>query len=74
MPRTVVLGGTGFVGGHICATLAALGHRVVAVARRPGAGPAGIRFATVDTVAGGPAAIAALLLPPAMPRAASPVR
>lgn len=51
--RVAVLGGTGFVGRPLCQTLAALGHEVVAVARRRPAGPGPfgerpIRVATFD--------------------------
>ncbi len=31
MPRTVVTGGAGFVGGHVCRALRGAGHEVVAV-------------------------------------------
>ncbi|MEU8551634.1 NAD(P)-dependent oxidoreductase [Streptomyces roseoverticillatus] len=61
-PRSVVLGGTGFLGRHVCAALEAAGHDVLAVGRRPpAAGRPGVRFAAADLVAAGPDGIAALL-------------
>jgi NDP-hexose 4-ketoreductase len=44
----VVLGGTGFVGRHLCAALRRHGYRVVAVSRRPGIEPAGCAVRHVD--------------------------
>jgi dTDP-6-deoxy-L-talose 4-dehydrogenase [NAD(P)+] len=44
----VVLGGTGFLGRHVCAALGERGHDVVAVARRPPADPPAWRFLARD--------------------------
>ena len=48
--RAVVLGGTGFVGRHICEALAAHGHDVTAVSRAEGAVLPGVRHACADLV------------------------
>ncbi|MDT9691518.1 NAD(P)-dependent oxidoreductase [Streptomyces sp. P9(2023)] len=47
-PTVLVLGATGFVGRHVCATFAADGYRVVAVARTPVEGLAAHRFVSFD--------------------------
>ncbi|SDW70979.1 Nucleoside-diphosphate-sugar epimerase [Amycolatopsis xylanica] len=60
MKRTVVLGGTGFVGRHVCARLSELGHPVLAVSRTPRPGAA-IRSAALDLTASGPGPLAELL-------------
>ncbi|MFE9580421.1 NAD-dependent epimerase/dehydratase family protein [Nocardia sp. NPDC006044] len=57
----VVLGGTGWVGRHLCTALAERGTRVVAVARSRGAGLRCDRFAALD-LATAPAATTAELL------------
>ncbi|MCM6771873.1 NAD(P)-dependent oxidoreductase [Nocardia sp. CDC159] len=57
----VVLGGTGWVGRHLCATLAESGTRVVAVARNRTAGLRCDRFAALDLATAPAAATAALL-------------
>ncbi|WSQ12831.1 NAD(P)-dependent oxidoreductase [Streptomyces sp. NBC_01231] len=44
----VVVGGTGFLGRHICTALAALGHDVLAVARTPVDPVPGTRFRSLD--------------------------
>ncbi|WP_433226683.1 NAD-dependent epimerase/dehydratase family protein [Microtetraspora malaysiensis] len=58
--RVLVLGGTGFIGKHVCAAFAEAGDDVLAAARRaaPGALP-GVRVARLDAADG--AAITALL-------------
>ncbi|RDI62704.1 NAD-dependent epimerase/dehydratase family protein [Nocardia pseudobrasiliensis] len=57
----VVLGGTGWVGGFLCAALAERGTRVVAVARGHTAGLRCDRFVSLDLAAAPAAATAALL-------------
>ncbi|MEW2400562.1 NAD(P)-dependent oxidoreductase [Streptomyces sp. NPDC046862] len=47
-PGALVLGGTGFVGRHVCERLADLGHEVVAAARRPPDAPLAGRFHRLD--------------------------
>jgi dTDP-6-deoxy-L-talose 4-dehydrogenase [NAD(P)+] len=44
----LVLGGSGFVGRHVCAAYAAAGFGVVAAARRPYRPPSGVRPAVLD--------------------------
>ncbi len=39
--RTLVTGASGFLGGFVCSDLAAAGHEVSALVRRPGSAPAG---------------------------------
>jgi nucleoside-diphosphate-sugar epimerase len=58
--KVVVLGGTGFLGRHICAGFAAAGYDVLAVSRCP---PDGLssRAVAADLAAASPAALAALL-------------
>ena len=46
--RILVTGASGFIGGPTCATLAARGHDVVALVRRPGSEPAGTRAVVGD--------------------------
>jgi dTDP-6-deoxy-L-talose 4-dehydrogenase [NAD(P)+] len=59
--RAVVLGGTGFVGRHICVALARWGFRTTAVARRvPPSGP--VPFRALDIASPPPAELAAELL------------
>ncbi|MEV0275024.1 NAD(P)-dependent oxidoreductase [Streptomyces sp. NPDC050610] len=48
MVDTMVLGGTGYVGRHVCGVLAGLGHDVLAVARNPAKAPPGLPFAALD--------------------------
>ncbi|GAB2840626.1 NAD-dependent epimerase/dehydratase family protein [Lentzea nigeriaca] len=45
MPDVIVLGGTGFVGRHVCDAFTAAGHEVLAVARKPPPAP---RFRALD--------------------------
>ncbi|MGA5552340.1 NAD-dependent epimerase/dehydratase family protein [Streptomyces pseudogriseolus] len=59
--RVVVLGATGFVGGHVGAALDAAGYEVLAVARRPLKTPASWRFRPMDLVHGGPEALTSLI-------------
>ncbi|QIQ01863.1 NAD-dependent epimerase/dehydratase family protein [Streptomyces liangshanensis] len=47
-PAVAVLGGTGWVGRHVCAALARRGHDVLVVARRPAPHVAAHRFAGLD--------------------------
>ncbi|MDN3262824.1 NAD(P)-dependent oxidoreductase [Streptomyces sp. CSDS2] len=65
-PCVVVLGGSGFVGGHLRAAFRSSGARVVSVSRtRPdgvaGNGPAAERFVAFDLLATSPAELAAML-------------
>ncbi|WP_345648317.1 NAD(P)-dependent oxidoreductase [Streptomyces tremellae] len=46
--HAVVIGGTGFLGRHICTALAARGHDVTAVARKPAEPVPGARFLSLD--------------------------
>jgi uncharacterized protein YbjT (DUF2867 family) len=46
--RAVVLGGTGFVGRHVCAALVERGFEVIAVARRPPDHSPADRFLALD--------------------------
>jgi nucleoside-diphosphate-sugar epimerase len=58
----VVLGGTGFLGGHICEAFAALGARVHPVSRTAGYDPAQVRPPVrLDLLAAAPEEIAGLL-------------
>ncbi|GAA1887245.1 NAD-dependent epimerase/dehydratase family protein [Streptantibioticus ferralitis] len=59
--RVAVLGGTGSVGRHVCATFAAQGHEVIVVARKPAPHAAPYRFVPLDLVATGGAELAAFL-------------
>jgi dTDP-6-deoxy-L-talose 4-dehydrogenase [NAD(P)+] len=61
MADTVVLGGTGFLGRHVCALLADRGRQVLAIARHATDPPPGARLATLDPVSAGPDALPALL-------------
>ncbi|MGD1220766.1 NAD-dependent epimerase/dehydratase family protein [Streptomyces krungchingensis] len=58
-PNAVVVGGSGFLGRHVCAALTAHGARVLSVARSPAPGVASAR---IDLVGGPPAALADLLV------------
>ncbi|WP_406481079.1 NAD-dependent epimerase/dehydratase family protein [Streptomyces sp. NBC_01615] len=57
--NAVVVGGSGFLGRHICAALAARGAHVLSVARRPAPG---VPSARIDLVGGPPAALADVLV------------
>ncbi|ACY98334.1 MULTISPECIES: NAD-dependent epimerase/dehydratase family protein [Thermomonospora] len=46
--RAVVLGGTGWLGRHVCAELARRGYGLIAVARHPAPHAAGHRFVSLD--------------------------
>ncbi|MFI6037852.1 NAD-dependent epimerase/dehydratase family protein [Streptomyces sp. NPDC051315] len=59
--RVVVLGATGFVGGHVGAALEAAGYEILAVARRPLKTPASWRFRPMDLAHGGPEALTELI-------------
>ncbi|MFF7859112.1 NAD-dependent epimerase/dehydratase family protein [Streptomyces sp. NPDC007904] len=59
--RVVVLGATGFVGGHVGAALEAAGYEILAVARRPLKTPASWRFRPMDLAHGGPEALTRLI-------------
>lgn len=59
--RVAVLGGTGWLGRHVCACLADRGHDVVVVARRPAPHTAAFRFAAMDLAAASAAEIGSLL-------------
>ncbi|MBZ3911167.1 NAD-dependent epimerase/dehydratase family protein [Streptomyces acidiscabies] len=48
MVDTMVLGGTGYVGRHVCAVLAGLGQEVLAVGRDPAKALPGLPFAALD--------------------------
>ena len=56
--RVLVTGASGFIGGPSCAALAARGHEVVALVRRPGSEPAGTRAVAGD-LTDGPGLVAA---------------
>jgi NDP-hexose 4-ketoreductase len=58
--KVVVLGGTGFLGQHICTAFAAAGYDVLTVARRPG-GALRARSLSLDLASVSPPALAALL-------------
>lgn len=70
--KTLVPGGTGWVGRAVCAALAGAGHEVVAVARRRPAVPLpdGVRLRTVDASAGDLAGLLARERPDAVVNAA----
>jgi nucleoside-diphosphate-sugar epimerase len=57
----VVLGGSGFVGRHICAEFARTGLDVVMVSRRPAPTTTGVRTVAMDLLDVGPANLAKLL-------------
>ncbi|MGW6685698.1 NAD-dependent epimerase/dehydratase family protein [Streptomyces sp. NPDC054961] len=61
LPRVAVLGGTGFIGRAICATLAERGHGLLAIARKAPAVPLPGAFARLDLTVDPPADLAALL-------------
>lgn len=61
LPRVIVLGGTGFVGRHVCSAFALLGFDVVSVSRRPAALACRARTVTMDLGQAAPAALAAFL-------------
>lgn len=56
-----VLGGSGFIGRNLCATLLERGHPVLVVARRPGMAPQGVRWVTTDLSTADPTEFAAVL-------------
>jgi dTDP-6-deoxy-L-talose 4-dehydrogenase [NAD(P)+] len=58
--KVVVLGGTGFLGRHICSGFVSAGYDVLSVARRP-TGIPGARFLPLDLFAASPSALAAML-------------
>jgi dTDP-6-deoxy-L-talose 4-dehydrogenase [NAD(P)+] len=57
--HAVVVGGSGFLGRHICAALTACGAHVLSAARRPAPG---VPSARIDLVGGAPAALADVLV------------
>ncbi|MEU8775776.1 NAD(P)-dependent oxidoreductase [Streptomyces sp. NPDC048606] len=59
--RVVVLGGTGFVGRHVCAAFVAEGREVVSVSRRAEPAGPGVRPLALDLCAAQPAALARTL-------------
>jgi nucleoside-diphosphate-sugar epimerase len=60
--RTVVIGGTGFIGRHLCAEFAAAGHQLLVVARDARKNTTGHRFVSLDLAHhSAPAEVAALL-------------
>jgi len=59
--RVIVLGGTGFVGRHVCAALTAAGHDVLAIASNPLADPPA-RLLTLDLLGLDVADLTALLV------------
>jgi nucleoside-diphosphate-sugar epimerase len=60
--RTVVIGGTGFIGRHLCAEFAAAGHQLLVVARDARKNTTGHRFVSLDLAHhNAPAEVAALL-------------
>jgi nucleoside-diphosphate-sugar epimerase len=59
--RVAVLGGTGFVGRPLCAAMAALGHEVVAFARRPAPVDGAAAVIALDLAAAEAAELAAVL-------------
>ncbi|SCG58622.1 NAD-dependent epimerase/dehydratase family protein [Micromonospora halophytica] len=56
-----VLGGTGWVGRHVCEAFASRGHRVVALARNPVPGVRHDAFVRLDLAAAAPGTIAEIL-------------
>jgi nucleoside-diphosphate-sugar epimerase len=56
-----VLGGSGFIGRTLCATLLERGHQVLAVARRPASAVDGLRWITLDLATADPADFATAL-------------
>ncbi|MEU5976600.1 NAD(P)-dependent oxidoreductase [Streptomyces sp. NPDC047315] len=56
----VVLGGTGFLGRHVCAAFAATGADVAAVSRSAGPAPGGVRHHPLDLLAADTAELARL--------------
>jgi nucleoside-diphosphate-sugar epimerase len=56
-----VLGGSGFIGRTLCATLLERGHQVLAVARRPAPAAGGPRWLTLDLATADPADFATAL-------------
>lgn len=61
MPCVVVLGGTGWVGRHVCSAFSQRGYDVVAVARSPVPGIAAGTFIGADLAAAGSSRLRALL-------------
>ncbi|MFE1472252.1 NAD-dependent epimerase/dehydratase family protein [Streptomyces cyaneofuscatus] len=59
--NALVLGGTGWVGRHVCAALARRGYTVLAVARNPPAAAGGPAFRSLDLAAASTGALARLL-------------
>ncbi|MCC2274791.1 NAD(P)-dependent oxidoreductase [Streptomyces sp. ET3-23] len=68
--KTLVPGGTGWVGRAVCAALAGAGHEVVAVARRRVPVPDGVRLCTADASSGDLAGLLARERPDAVVNAA----
>jgi nucleoside-diphosphate-sugar epimerase len=60
-PAAIVLGGTGYVGRHVCAALGEAGYEVLAVARRSAPLPRGCRMLTMDLAGGPPARLSRLI-------------
>ncbi len=60
-PRVAVLGGTGWVGRHVCAGFVERGHDVVAIARKPAAHLPGSHFQVLDLASTSEDEIAGLL-------------
>ena len=60
-PRAVVLGGTGFVGTHVCRALDAHGYDVLSVGRRPTGDEPPVPYAQADPLAGSGEEFTALL-------------
>jgi dTDP-6-deoxy-L-talose 4-dehydrogenase [NAD(P)+] len=46
--RAVLIGGTGFIGQHVCTAFRAAGHDLVVVARDPARNKSGLRFVPLD--------------------------
>ncbi|WP_236670081.1 NAD-dependent epimerase/dehydratase family protein, partial [Streptomyces antimycoticus] len=48
--QAVVIGGTGFIGRHICRALTKRGYEVLAIARKPAEPIPGVAFLALDAV------------------------